>query len=129
MLRGEVAPLLERFDKEMAKQGIRPNFSLRAEIGGENPFLMFYLRDVPSANVSKFQLRLTGGEHGNLAYVNVAANSIDVSARTPSTLVESASRYLAFPRFWPDEVDCVSELLLMTGSKESRTLSAVLSPG
>ena len=97
LLRGEVVSLLDRLDRELSRQQTRPNFSLMAHIKGANPFLLFYLRDVPSADVSEFRLQLTKREHGNPVSVTVTADSVIVAAQTPSALVESASRYLAAP--------------------------------
>ena len=95
-LQGEVVSLLEALT--MLGKGLPSTFSLQATIAGINPFLLFYLRDVPSSeDIKSFRLQLTKEEHGNQVAVYVTSDSISVSARTPSALVESAKRYLATP--------------------------------
>ena len=97
LLRAEVPVLLERLNDNVKVQGALCMFSLRATIEGENPFLVFYLKDVPTRGREEFTLKLVSGEGDSQVVVGVSLDSIDVSARTPSRLMESASRYLASP--------------------------------
>ena len=96
-LRKRALPLLSRFNSEMKQQGTFANLTLEAHINGTNPFLTFYLRDVPSSRVEGFYLKLTTKKHGLTEMLEVTADSITVAARTPDALVESARGYLASP--------------------------------
>ena len=96
-LRKRALPLLSRLNSEIKKQGTLANLSLVAQINGANPFLTFYLRDVPSSRVEGFHLKLETKRHGHIEILEVTADSITVAARTPDALVESACGYLASP--------------------------------
>ena len=96
-LRKRALPLLLRFNSDIKKQGTLANLSLEAHIDGTNPFLTFYLLDVPSSRVEGFHLKLTKEKHGLAEMLEVTADSITVAARTPDALVESACNYLASP--------------------------------
>lgn len=96
-LHSEVHALLESFSTDMCRAGTKPNFTLRAHIQGTNPFLAFYLRDVPIARIDNFQLEINAREFGNDVTVMVRSDLITVAAHSPSALVESARRYLATP--------------------------------
>ena len=97
LLHREVQALLERFTAIVCKPGRQANFSLRLRVNGTNPFLAFYLREVPTGHVDQFQLRLTENEFGSLVDVTVTANQLSVAAHSPSALVSSTRRYLATP--------------------------------
>ena len=97
LLGNEVALLLERLNGEMKRQGAQPMYSLRATVKGGNPFLVFYLKDVPSKDTELFNLSLVFGEGDSQVMVSVSMDFIDVSARTPTRLLDSARRYLASP--------------------------------
>lgn len=96
-LHSEVHALLESFATEMCRAETKPNFTLRAHIRGTNPFLAFYLRDVPIAHIDNFQLEINAREFGNDVTVTVRSDLITVAAHSPRALVESARRYLATP--------------------------------
>ena len=96
-LRKRALPLLLRFNSEIKKQGTLANLSLEAQINGTNPFLTFYLRDVPSSRVKGFHLKLTTERHDLTEMLEVTADTITVAARTPDALVELARGYLASP--------------------------------
>ncbi len=96
-LRKRALPLLLRFNSEMKKQGTFANLSLEAHIAGTNPFLIFYLRGVPTSDLKGFNLKLTAEKNGLPEMLEVTSNSITVAARTPDALVESARNYLASP--------------------------------
>ena len=96
-LQSEIKSLLEELERQMGKRGTSPNLALRARIVGTNPFLIFYLRDVPPGRVDEFRLSVSEERHGHAASVTVGANAVFVAARSPSVLVDTASRYLASP--------------------------------
>ena len=96
-LRKRALPLLSRLNSEIKKQGTLANLSLVAQINGANPFLTFYLRDVPSSRVEGFHLKLETKKNGHIEMLEVTADTITVAARTPDALVESARGYLASP--------------------------------
>ena len=97
LLNSEIGPLLEQLSGQMRPQGNSENYSLEVRMGNVNPFLQFYLRDVPGVQVDLFQLRLTDLDAGNKVHVNVEANRLTVSTRSPGALVRAARRYLANP--------------------------------
>ena len=97
LLHREILSLLEQFANGLIVKGTEPNFTVRVHIHGDNPFLAFYLRDVPLSRVSEFELQLIADEYGNPVHISVRSDLITVAARSPSALVESARRYLATP--------------------------------
>ncbi len=97
LLHREVQALLDAFSNDMKKSGTQTNFTLRVSIQGNNPFLAFYLRDVPVNRVDNFELRVNANEFGNDVTVTVRSNLITVAAHSASALVGSARRYLATP--------------------------------
>ena len=97
LLEHEVSYLLGRFSGDIKREDAQSMFSLRATIHGKNPFLTFYLRSVPSASVKDFRLSFTEGEAEDQVVVNVAFDHINISARTPTKLLESTRRFLASP--------------------------------
>ena len=96
-LRKRALPLLLRLNSEIKKQGTLANLSLQAQINGNNPFLTFYLRDVPSSRVQGFYLKIETKNHGYIEMLEVTGDTITVAARTPDALTESARGYLASP--------------------------------
>ena len=98
LLQREVQALLDALSKDEIKRvGKRPNFTLRVHIEGTNPFLAFYLRDVPIPRIDNFQLQIDTSEFGNDVNITVTSNMMTVAAHSPSALVGSARRYLATP--------------------------------
>ena len=97
LLRTDVAYLLECLNDAVKRQDALPIYSLRVTIEGGNPFLVFYLKDIPTKDTEQFNLRLVSGEGASQVAVNVSLDFIDVSARTPARLLESAREYLASP--------------------------------
>ncbi len=94
---GEVAGLLEQFASKMGRRDTSPSFTLKVQIQGTNPFMAFYLRDVPVGTINNFSLSLTENLSGGSAALRVTASSVDVSARSAIDLARSAKRYLATP--------------------------------
>ena len=97
LVSGEVAGLLERFVTDMCRPGATPNFTLKIQIQGTNPFMAFYLRDVPAGAINNFHLSLTEDLYGASAALRVTASSVDVATRSPGALTRAAKRYLATP--------------------------------
>lgn len=96
-LGSEVGVLLERLNDRLKKPGAVPMYSLRADIGGKNPFLVFYLKDLPTRQADSFALKMVVGEGEEQVGVYVSMEYVDISARSPSRLLESAKKYLASP--------------------------------
>ena len=96
-MESELRAIVALLEALVAHGGSQPTFSLIAHISGINPFLLFYLRDVPTESIKDFRLQLAKEEYGNLVSVAVTVDTIRVSARTPSALAESARRYLGAP--------------------------------
>lgn len=97
LLEKEIAPFIDELTKAMQNGGESRNFWLRIHTQGQNPFLQFYLRDVPDAEVSNFQLELTDIFAGDLIKVSVQQDGFRVTATTPFGLASSAKAYLATP--------------------------------
>ena len=97
LLRSEVQTLFDALERKFLKLGRFSTFSLKAYMSKSNPFLVFYLQDVPVADRNAFKLQVRSEDHGNRFSVDVTGTSIDVSAHTPSVLVNQACRYLASP--------------------------------
>ena len=97
LVSGQVAGLLEQLVTDMSRPGAVPNFTLKVQIQGTNPFMAFYLRDVPVSAISNFQLSVTEDLYGASAALRVTASSVDVATRSPVALTQAAKRYLATP--------------------------------
>lgn len=97
LLRSEVQTLFDALETKFLKLGRSSTFSLQAYMSKSNPFLVFYLQNVPLADRNAFKLQVRSEDHGNRFSVDVTGTSIDVSAHTPSVLVNQACRYLASP--------------------------------
>ena len=77
-LRRRALPLLVRLNSEIKKQGTPANLSLIAQIDGTNPFLTFYLRDVPASRVESFYLKLETDRGGHIEMLEMTADRISV---------------------------------------------------
>ena len=97
ILQKEVSYLLESLTSQMSYDHDGLMFTLEARLEGTNPFLGFYLRDVPMARSNEFTLDINESTHGNLVHVKLRNDYINVGARSSATLVESARHYLATP--------------------------------
>ena len=95
VLRNRAQTLLDRLIG-LKHASTEASLSLQAQIsGGQNPFLMFFLRDAAVGRVEDFQLRLRLSNPG--VSVDVTSNSIDVGAQLPGVLVNAACKHLASP--------------------------------
>ena len=72
-------------------------YTLDAQLDGDNPFLWFYLRNVPQGRGSAFTLDIREKSHGNQTNIKVLNRRLNISSRSYSSLVDSARRYLASP--------------------------------
>ena len=97
MLEREIAPFFDQMIAVMQEGHTPGNFWLRIHMEGKNPFLQFYLRDVPDAEVGKFQLDLTDVFAGDSIRVAIGEDSFRLSANNPRGLVNSAKSYLSTP--------------------------------
>ena len=93
----EISGLLEQLVTGLCRPGATPNFTLKVQIQGTNPFMAFYLRDVPAGAINTFQLNLTENLYGASTALRVTASSVDVATRSPVALTRAAKRYLATP--------------------------------
>ena len=93
----EIAPFIENLTREIQEGSSSPNFWLNIHLPGSNPFLKFYLRDIPNAEVGKFQIELIDCPGGNPVNVKILEQGFNISARTPLGLSQSARRYLFTP--------------------------------
>ena len=97
LLEHEISHLLGRFNGDIKREDAQSMYSLRATIQSSNPFLVFYLRDVPASNIQEFGLSFKEGAAEEQVSVTVTGNYINISARTPTRLLETARKYLASP--------------------------------
>lgn len=95
LLEREVLYLLPRLQGALTLRcAPAPLFSLDARItSGANPFLTFWLRDVPLDDVDAFTVEGKAEEY----YLRVTADSVSVSSTDPIMLVQQARRHLASP--------------------------------
>ena len=97
LVSSEIASLMSQLLRGMGSSSGTPNFALRAEVAGVNPFMTFYLRDVPADRIKEFRLNITEERHGSRVVTTVMSSSIGVSAHDPVALVQAAKSYLASP--------------------------------
>ena len=93
---GEVLTVCER----LSGMGIviKPAFYyIRATVKKQNPFFMFYFRDVPSSAINDFDLSFTETIGGIVMNVRIISNKITVSSNDMSALTRVSKRYLASP--------------------------------
>ncbi len=93
----EVAPFLELMVKAIPECCQQPNFSIAARMNRSNPYLAFYLKDVPNAQVEHFQFRYrTDNERGQVS-VSVAEDGFTVTSHSVGALIRHARRCLSMP--------------------------------
>ena len=97
LLEKEIGPFINHLITEMQAKNDSRNLWLRISRQGKNPFLQFYLRDVPNAQVNNFQLDLTDVFAGDLVSVVIREDGFRIAAKTPLGLVNSAKSYLSTP--------------------------------
>ena len=97
VLENEIAPFFDELITavDAAKDG--RNFWLTITMRGTNPFLAFYLQDVPRAEVHNFQLDLTDVIAGDAVHIAIRKDGFRVAANNPRGLVGSAKTYLSTP--------------------------------
>ena len=93
----EICPFITRLTAELQAGHEGQNFWVRITTQGENPFLRFYLRDVPSAEVSSFQLHLTDKFAEGAVSVAIQENGLRIAANAPDALANSVRSYLSSP--------------------------------
>ena len=97
LVESEIVPFFDNLGDAMRAEAEGRNFWLRITLPGRNPFLQFYLRDVPDANVSKFQLEFTQDMAGDKARVAILKEGFSISAFTPRPFARLVSIYLSTP--------------------------------
>ena len=97
LLAKEIAPFFDNVIAAMKAKNDSRNFWLTISMEGKNPFLKYYLRDVPNAEVDKFQLDLTDVLAGDSVKVAIREDSFRFAANNPWGLVNSARTYLSTP--------------------------------
>ena len=97
MLDEEIEPFIDAL-VDAVQDGIKSqNFSVAIGMNSPNPFLNFYLKDVPTASVKDFRLDLNDMYAGDPVRVVVRQDGLHVAARKPSSLVKSTKAYLVTP--------------------------------
>ena len=81
VLSRRVLPLLEGL-YDLREKRCPANLSLQAQLTAENPFLVFYLRDMAASHITDFNMHLRLRDP--VRDVNVTADAISVGAATPS---------------------------------------------
>ena len=98
LLLTDVAPLLQKLTDRGLANRRTPSLSLNLDMGGRNPFLGFYLRDVATERIQAFQIRLLDERvSSHKVRVEVTMNRLSLQASDPFALVSTARRYLASP--------------------------------
>lgn len=97
LLDKEIEPLLLALARRCSSHNEWSSLSLNLAMTGRNPFLGFYLSDVPLQNLESFRIRLSEESYGHNVGVEVRANSLSIHTKEPRALVRSARRYLASP--------------------------------
>lgn len=97
LLLTDVAPLLQKLTDRGLANRRTPALSLNLDMGGRNPFLGFYLRDVATERIQVFQIRLNERVSSHKVRVEVTMTRLSVQASDPLALVNAARRYLASP--------------------------------
>ena len=93
----EIVPFFDNLGEAMRAEAEGRNFWLRITLPSRNPFLQFYLRDVPDADVSKFQLEFTQDMAGDKARVAIRKEGFSISAFTPRPFARLIRAYLSTP--------------------------------
>lgn len=99
LLQDETGALLDKIATSFSfpSQRLSSSFSLNITIAGRNPFLGFYLRDVPVEKIHTFQVILHEQRQGDDVSVQVGMDGLSIQARNARALISSARRYLASP--------------------------------
>lgn len=97
LVENEIVPFFDNLREAMEAEAEGRNFWLKITLPGRNPFLQFYLRDVPDADVSKFQLEFTQDIAGDKARVAILKEGFSVSAFTPRPFARLIRAYLSTP--------------------------------
>ena len=93
----EIVPFFDNLGDAMRAETEGRNFWLRITLPSRNPFLQFYLKDVPDAEVSTFQLEFTQDMAGDRARVAIRKEGFSISAFTPRPFARLVSTYLSTP--------------------------------
>ena len=93
----EIVPFFDNLGDNMRAETKGRNFWLQITLPGRNPFLQFYLRDVPDADVSLFQLEFTRNMAGDQAKVGIRKEGFSISAFSPRPFVRLVRDYLSTP--------------------------------
>lgn len=93
----EICPFIMRLTEELRAGHEGRNYWVRITTQGKNPFLKFYLRDVPNADVGNFQLDLTDNFAGSQVYVAIQEHGLRIAADAPDALANSVRSYLSSP--------------------------------
>ena len=97
LVENEIVPFFDNLSDTMQAETKGRNFWLNITLPSRNPFLQFYLRDVPDANVSQFQLEFTQDMAGDRARVAIHKEGFSISAFTPRPFARLVSTYLSTP--------------------------------
>ena len=93
----EIVPFFDNLRDAMEAEAKGRNFWLKITLPSRNPFLQFYLKDVPDAEVSKFQLEFTQDMSGDIARVAIQKEGFSISAFTPRPFTKLVRTYLSTP--------------------------------
>ena len=97
LVENEIVPFFDNLADSMQAEAKGRNFWLKITLPNRNPFLQFYLRDVPDANVSEFQLEFTQDMAGDSARVAIQKEGFSISAFTPRPFARLVRTYLSTP--------------------------------
>ena len=97
LVENEIVPFFDKLPKSMKAKTTGHNFWLKIILPSRNPFLQFYLKDVPDADVSKFQLEFTLDMAGDKARVAIQEEGFSISAFTPRPFTKLVRTYLSTP--------------------------------
>ena len=101
----EIVPFLSGMVDALQAETLGRSFSLNITLPSKNPFLRFYLKDVPDADVNKFQLEFSQKVAGDYARVVVRENGFSVSAFAPQPFTRIVRTYLSTPALAHSEGD------------------------
>ena len=97
LLDTEIALLVDDLVSQPLANNRSPKLSLNLNINGRNPFLGFYLRDIPTERIQLFRVGINESMSGHNVRVEASMNHLSVQASTATALVAAAKRYLASP--------------------------------
>ena len=97
MVEGEIVPFFDHLSTAMNANIEGRNFWLRITLPSRNPFLQFYLKDVPDADVSKFQLEFTQVMAGDKVRVAIQKDGFGIDSFNPRPLGKTVRTYLSTP--------------------------------